>query len=284
MNPTAAMSANPEVAEPLPNMDSTPPIPRSRNGDWTWELVREYPRQGEWTEEAYLSRDFEGLVEFVDGVLEFIDPLYTPEEGGPPSSRRGEWTWELVTEFPRQGRWTEERYLWLPEDIHAELKSGCLEFLPMPTWIHAWIIDYLHDLLKAFVRPQKLGLTASSQVRVRTTPGQIREPGIVFLKPHRVSNPRQPSAGADLVIEVVSEGHSDRERDYQEKRVEYAAAEIPEYWIVDPLEELIIVLTLPAGATEYAVHGEFRADQKATSVLLPEFAVDVTGCFAAGNP
>ncbi len=261
-----------------------PPIPRSRRGDWTWELVTEFPRQGEWTEEEYLSRSFEGLVEYVDGVLEFVNPLYPPEEGGPPASERGDWTWELVTEFPRQGEWTERKYLWLPEDVHAELKSGCLEFLPMPTWIHAWIIDYLHDLLKACVRPRKLGHTASSQVRVRTTPGQIREPDVVFLKPDRLPNPRLPSEGADLVIEVVSESHGDRERDYEEKRLEYAAAGIPEYWIVDPQKEAIIVLTLPAEATHYLVHGEFRQGQQATSVLLPEFVIDVTACFAAGNP
>lgn len=274
----------PQTTDQTLETPQLPPIPRSQRGDWTWELVTQFPLQGQWTEEEYLNRSFEGLVEFTHGVLDFIDPLYPLEDGGPPSSERGDWTWEMVTKFPRQGDWSEQRYLRLPEDVHAELKSGCLEFLPMPTWIHAWIIDHLHDLLKAYVRPRKLGRTASSQVRVRTTPGQIREPDVVFLKPNRVANPRLPSDGADLVVEVVSEGHGDRQRDYEEKRLEYAAAGIPEYWIVDPQEELITVLTLPAGATAYTVHGEFRTGEQATSVLLPEFVVDVTACFAAGNP
>ena len=39
-------------------------------------------------------------------------------------------------------------------------------------------------------------------------------------------------AGADLAVEIVSP--SDPNRDLVEKRAEYAAAEIAEYWIVDP--------------------------------------------------
>ena len=153
----------------------------------------------------------------------------------------------------------------------------------MPTWIHAWIIEYLHDVLKVVVKAGNLGRTAASTVSVRTTPGNFREPDVVYLKPGRIPDPRKPSNGADLIMEVVSEGYGDRQRDYEEKRVEYAAADIPEYWIVDPQEEIITVLTLPAGGREYAVHGEFKKGQQATSVLLPGFVVDVTGCFAAGD-
>lgn len=201
----------------------------------------------------------------------------------PPRSKRGDWTWELVDSFPRQGEWTESEYLSLAESVRAEFSSGCLEFLPVPTWIHAWIIDFLHDALKGFVRPRKLGHTAVSPVRVRTRPGQIREPDIVFLKPHRISDPRLPSDGADLVMEVVSESAADRQRDYEQKRRDYAAAGIPEYWIVDPETETITVLTLPSGASEYAVRGEFRPGDTASSKLLEDFTVDVAACFAAAK-
>jgi Uma2 family endonuclease len=37
-----------------------------------------------------------------------------------------------------------------------------------------------------------------------------------------------------LVIEVVSPGQANRERDYRYKHTEYAARGIAEYWIVDP--------------------------------------------------
>lgn len=47
-----------------------------------------------------------------------------------------------------------------------------------------------------------------------------------------------------LVMEVVSGGPQDRKRDLVIKRAEYAAAGIPEYWIVDPESRRITVLTL----------------------------------------
>lgn len=213
-------------------------------------------------------------------------PLETPaplREARPiPRSAKGDWTWELVSTYPAQGSWCEKDYLRLAEDVRAEFNRGVLEFRPVPTWFHAWIVDYLHDALKARVRREKLGLTATSPVRVRTSPDQLREPDVVFLQPHRLPDPSAPSLGADLVMEVVSEGSEARERDLVTKRQEYALAGIPEYWIVDPLTQTITVLTLPPGATEYTEHGVFGPGDTASSVLLAGLEITVSDCFAAG--
>lgn len=89
------------------------------------------------------------------------------------------------------------------------------------------------------------------------------------------NDPRRQNAywlGADLLIEIVSP--DDPDCDTHVKRAEYAAAGIPEYWLVNPIDETITVLRL-AGA-EYAVHGVFRRGDTATSALLPGCAVGVT--------
>jgi Uma2 family endonuclease len=83
------------------------------------------------------------------------------------------------------------------------------------------------------------------------------------------------------VVEVVSLDKESRERDYEKKRTDYAAAGIAEYWIVDPAESRITVLTLDGES--YTVHGEFHAGDAATSVLLESFSVDVTSVFAAAK-
>ena len=57
------------------------------------------------------------------------------------------------------------------------------------------------------------------------------------------------------------------------KRVDYAEAGIPEYWIVNPEEESITVLTLDDDS--YREHGVFRRGSAATSLLLQGFVVDV---------
>ena len=60
---------------------------------------------------------------------------------------------------------------------------------------------------------------------------------------------------------------------------EYAAAGIPEYWIVNPLDHTILVLTLQNGV--YVEHGPFGRGMLATSVLLAGFGVVVDAAFAA---
>ena len=62
--------------------------------------------------------------------------------------------------------------------------------------------------------------------------------------------------GADLVMEVVSD--KNRPHDIKKKRIEYAKAGIPEYWIIDPKKETITVLVLKGGAKTYTVLGTFR--------------------------
>jgi Uma2 family endonuclease len=43
---------------------------------------------------------------------------------------------------------------------------------------------------------------------------------------------------------VVSPGKANEDRDYRYKRSEYAARGIAEYWIVDPAQARVTVLTL----------------------------------------
>lgn len=56
-----------------------------------------------------------------------------------------------------------------------------------------------------------------------------------------------------LVVEVVSPGKANEDRDYRYKRSEYAARGIPEYWIVDPGKAQVTVLTLVDGLYEEAI-------------------------------
>jgi Uma2 family endonuclease len=53
--------------------DQLPPAtPVSRTGEPTWEIARFYPRQGDWTEGAFLTLKAERGIELVNGHLEFL--------------------------------------------------------------------------------------------------------------------------------------------------------------------------------------------------------------------
>jgi Uma2 family endonuclease len=136
--------------------------------------------------------------------------------------------------------------------------------------------------LNAFATAGALGEVFFAGTRVRLWAGKFRVPDLVFMKAEHGSRITEDYwDGADLVMEVVSGGESDRHRDLVKKRAEYAQAGISEYWIVDPQEGQITVLTLDGN--KYAVHGIFARGDQETSRLLPGFAVDVTAALAAGR-
>jgi Uma2 family endonuclease len=108
--------------------------------------------------------------------------------------------------------------------------------------------------------------------------GKYREPDLLLVRD--ANDPRRQNRywlGADLVIEIVSPDKPTR--DTEEKPRDYAEAGIPEYWIVNPLDETITVLTLHSDA--YSTHGVFRRGEAATSKLLAGFAVEVNAVLDA---
>lgn len=209
--------------------------------------------------------------------IELIDELRQTEfPVSPPGKPRP--TWEIALLYPSQGEWSEAEYLDLErirgDHIRVELVDGCLEVLPAPTTSHQAIIIFFLIQLREFVAKNQLGQVSFAGIRVRLRDGNFREPDVVFLKKQHLDRCLEEYwEGADLVMEVVSGSSKDRKRDYEDKVKDYAEAGIPEYWIVDPDEKRIRVLTLDG--TVYKLYGDFGPGSQATSVLLPGFAVQV---------
>jgi Uma2 family endonuclease len=181
-----------------------------------------------------------------------------------------------------QGLWTVEQYLRLTNQTNRliEFTDGTLEVLPMPTKYHQAILRLLFLAVHAFIQPTG-GDVFFAPLRVQIRPGAFREPDLLLVLDK--ADPRAQNEfwlGADLVVEIVSPDHP--ERDTEQKRREYAEAGIAEYWIVNPLNQLdqtITVLTLDG--TSYREHGVFHRGQQATSKLLADFAVSVDEVFDA---
>src|SRR4051812_47861507 len=72
---SAVMTAiSPSTSDPSEVVDEIAPPEEltSLRGEPTWEIAELYPRQGEWTEDEYLALESNRLIEFTDGVLEFL--------------------------------------------------------------------------------------------------------------------------------------------------------------------------------------------------------------------
>ena len=179
--------------------------------------------------------------------------------------------------FPLQGGWSVEDYLRLDAGLLVEYTDGFIRVLPMPSLQHQWIVRFLFRLLDDFVNQRKLGEVLLAPLPISLSATKYREPDIVFLRPERIKTWKGQPDGADLVVEIVSEGQESWKRDYVEKRQDYAAAGIEEYWIVDPQRQIIV---LALAGTEYREHGVFVVGDDANSVLLDGFACGVGDVFA----
>ena len=177
---------------------------------------------------------------------------------------------------------SESEYLDLTDHTRSlvEYSDGRIEVLPMPTLEHQEIVLFLVNMLRAFIAPRKLGRAIMSPYRVRIAKGKFREPDVVFVGAENISLMKDRFGEiADLVMEVVSD--DDRKRDLVDKRIDYAAAGIPEYWIVDPRTKTITVLRLNDG--QYVTHCEAVKTGEVRSALLEGFTADAAAVFVAGK-
>ena len=165
----------------------------------------------------------------------------------------------------------------------AEYVDGRLSYLPMASEIHQTIALFLWETLRDAARDR--GHDPKSLVApffLRIPNANKREPDVVMLlDKHDPRRGPQEWSGADLAVEVVSP--KDPDRDLVDKRREYAAAGVLEYWIVDPRPRTrsaptgrtVTVLTLDGDEYVGAPVGE---DGVARSALLEGFAVDAVVC------
>ena len=169
---------------------------------------------------------------------------------------------------------TETDYLRLTDRCNRlmEFADGRIEELREPTDSHQSILALLFRLFDQYVRTEG-GIAHFAPLRLRIREGRYREPDLLLLRDANDSR-RQDRywLGADLVVEVVS--RDDPERDYVQKRDDYADLGIPEYWIVDPQAETITVLTLDG--YRYVDHGVFGPGDVASSATLRGFRAPVS--------
>lgn len=107
----------------------------------------------------------------------------------------------------------------------------------------------------------------------------IREEHIQQLKKRNTI--RLSMAPPLLIIEVVSPGELQRDRDYIAKRMQYQDCGIPEYWIVDP--QLATVLVLQLTETTYIEVGTFSGSDRIHSPQFTNLNFTAADIFTASQ-
>ena len=196
-------------------------------------------------------------------------PLHSATIGSP--------VWAIAGLFPEQGRWSEGDYLSLPGNRLIELCDGCLQFPPPPTERHQSIVGFVLSEVIRWRTERDGGWVMAGPFPIRTLGGNFRQPDVSFLRAgHSDLRREEYRDGVDWTLEVVSPVEPDR--DLVDKRHEYAASGIPEYWIVDPRDRSVLVLRLEGDRyvdVERVTAGTIR------SVTLDGFVVDLDAMFDA---
>ncbi|NJL90641.1 MAG: Uma2 family endonuclease [Coleofasciculaceae cyanobacterium SM2_1_6] len=163
-------------------------------------------------------------------------------------------------------------------DDRYELFDGELILMTPPIGHHSLILLKLTEVFMTEIRRQNLPWVALQMFGVRTGLRRSRLPDLCVIPLEQVKELLDVAgvleSGALIVVEVVSP--SSVTTDYRYKNAEYAAAGIPEYWIIDPRQNKISILQLVEGLYEEKI---YQGDEVMRSPLLPELAIDPTQIF-----
>jgi Uma2 family endonuclease len=155
-----------------------------------------------------------------------------------------------------------------------ELIDGELIELPPESERNDWIALILRDYLVQVIsrRLVRLGKCEIQVPVLQKGDAQNRYPDLVVLREeHLQLTQRRLTITIEMpppqfIAEVVSPGKSNRDRDYINKRAQYAAIGVSEYWLIDPKAQTVLVLEL--GHDGYSEVGQFKGNK---SILSPLF-------------
>ena len=122
-----------------------------------------------------------------------------------------------------------------PEDSNRyEVIEGDLYVTPAPSWQHQNASSVLLTYLGLHVRENRLGWVVSAPTGVVLDQENGIQPDLVYISRERmhIISERGVEGTPDLVVEILSPSTEARDRGIKLRR--YAAAGVPNYWIVAP--------------------------------------------------
>jgi Uma2 family endonuclease len=160
------------------------------------------------------------------------------------------------------------------EGMRTEWNAGKVMQYPVSNNIkHLYIFQFVHLVLQLFLAGRKLGQVIPAAFPMYYADDKpAREPDMMVILNTHLDRIKETylDGVADIAIEIVSP-ESD-ERDRGAKFVEYEAAGVPEYWLIDPLRQDAIIYALGEDNRYHRV--ALDAQGRAVSSLLPGFALD----------
>lgn len=179
---------------------------------------------------------------------------------------------------PTAKRWTYAEVRALGDDgIRRELLDGALWVQESPNVGHQYVVMRLATKLRPWILAQKLGEFFIAPLDVVLAEDVSLQPDALFIRADRTGAliRRVIEGPPDLVIEVLSE--TNFRHDLLRKRRLYARHGIGEYWIVDPEQESVTVLSLSGEA--YRDNEAASGEQPIPTAALPGLPIVAADLF-----
>lgn len=144
--------------------------------------------------------------------------------------------------WSRQGTYTVDDYMKLPDEVRVELIDGVIYEMNSPTGVHQVISMELSVEFSLFIRNNKgkcRVLAAPFDVQLDKDDKTMVQPDILVICSSSQVKDGRGYGAPDLVVEILSP--STKNKDMKIKLRKYEAAGVREYWIIDPYARVIIV-------------------------------------------
>ncbi|MEL6139319.1 MAG: Uma2 family endonuclease, partial [Cyanobacteria bacterium J06628_6] len=177
---------------------------------------------------------------------------------------------------PQQTKYmTIEEYLVYDDgtDTRYELVNGLLVEMPLENQLNATIARFLLFELAKHVPAERL-THKDTEIEVSGRRAKCRIPDLMVHSEESLAALQGAKQAVilrdmpppDLIVEVVSPGRENRDRDYRYKRTEYAARGVAEYWILDPEMQQLTVCQWVNGQYEDTIYAD---ETPIRSAVLP---------------
>jgi Uma2 family endonuclease len=179
-------------------------------------------------------------------------------------------------------RLTYEDYLELPDDgKQYELIEGELVLNPTPITRHQWIVGNLYHAIRDYLDDHDIGKAFMAPLDVVLAGDVVVQPDVMVILRERfpIIGEKNIQGAPNIVVEVLSDGT--RKWDETVKRKLYERFGVDEYWIVDPVIDVVKIYRRTGTSFVRANEIGTESGGEITSPLLPGFALDVSLVFEA---
>lgn len=150
---------------------------------------------------------------------------------------------ENTHSYDRQGSYTLEDYMSLPEEQRVELIDGVIYDMGAPSLPHQMIGGEIFTQIMQFVKANKgkcIPFIAPTDVQIDCDNRTIVQPDVMIVCDRSKLNHNRVFGAPDFVAEVLSP--STKNKDILIKSAKYQNAGVREYWMIDPAERKILVM------------------------------------------